>query len=65
MIIINFIKKLQTGQYHTLDVEQNRKFVLKKPEWDSIALDRIDMACDITQVSSLLIKYILFYTVII
>lgn len=37
------------GAYHTLDLELNRKFQLQKPEWDSIFLERIDMACDITQ----------------
>lgn len=40
------------GAYHTLDVEQNRKFILKKPKWDSIALERVDTACDPTQVYS-------------
>lgn len=37
------------GAYHTLDLELNRKFELRKEEWDSIALERIDMACDPTQ----------------
>lgn len=37
------------GAYHTLDLELNRKFSLSKPEWDSISLERIDMACDVTQ----------------
>lgn len=37
------------GAYHTLDLELNRKFELIKPEWDSIQLERIEMACDITQ----------------
>ncbi|XP_057322452.1 protein pelota [Microplitis mediator] len=40
---------VKMGQYHTLDIEQNRKFTLKKIKWDSIALERIDMACDPTQ----------------
>lgn len=40
---------VKMGAYHTLDLEVNRKFVLRKPEWDSIALDRVDMACDVTQ----------------
>lgn len=34
------------GAYHTLDLELNRKFSLKKLEWDSVSLERIDMACD-------------------
>lgn len=37
------------GAYHTLDLELNRKFTLIKPEWDSISLERIEMACDVTQ----------------
>lgn len=38
------------GAYHTLDVEQNGKFTITKTKWDSIFLDRIDTACDPTQV---------------
>lgn len=38
------------GAYHTLDLEVPRKFSLSKHEWDSVALERIDMACDPTQV---------------
>lgn len=37
------------GAYHTLDLELNRKFQLFKEEWDIIALERIDIACDPTQ----------------
>lgn len=37
------------GAYHTLDLEMNRKFELTKAEWDTISLERIDMACDVTQ----------------
>ncbi|XP_073825563.1 protein pelota [Musca autumnalis] len=40
---------VKMGAYHTLDLELNRKFELRKPEWDSIALERIEMACDPTQ----------------
>lgn len=40
---------VKMGAYHTLDLELNRKFELRKQEWDSIALERIDMACDPTQ----------------
>lgn len=39
----------QLGAYHTLDLEVNRKFVLTKNEWDSVALERIDSACDVAQ----------------
>lgn len=37
------------GAYHTLDLELNRKFTLIKSEWDSVSLERVDMACDPTQ----------------
>lgn len=42
-------KYVKVGAYHTLDVEQNRKFVIIKPCWDSVALERVDTACDPTQ----------------
>ena len=35
------------GAYHTIDLELNRPFTLKKREWDIISLNRIDEACDI------------------
>lgn len=38
------------GAYHTIDLELNRKFTLMKEEWDSIDLERIEMATDPTQV---------------
>lgn len=38
------------GAYHTLDLEVNRKFSLSKEEWDSVSLERVDTACDPTQV---------------
>lgn len=41
------------GAYHTLDLELNRKFELQKPEWDTIALERVDIACDVTQSADL------------
>lgn len=43
----------QTGAYHTLDVEQNRKFTITKAIWDSISLERVDTACDLAQVRRL------------
>lgn len=43
----------QMGAYHTLDLELNRKFHLAKPEWDTIALERVDTACDVTQSADL------------
>ncbi|XP_018795451.1 PREDICTED: protein pelota [Bactrocera latifrons] len=44
---------VKMGAYHTLDLELNRKFELRKAEWDTIALERIEMACDPTQSSDL------------
>ncbi|KAL8562548.1 hypothetical protein ACOMHN_045813 [Nucella lapillus] len=40
---------VKMGAYHTIDLEMNRQFRLYKDEWDSVALERIDMACDPTQ----------------
>jgi len=37
---------VKMGAYHTIDLELNRKFTLQKPYWDSIHLDRIELACD-------------------
>ncbi|CAH4037280.1 protein pelota isoform X1 [Pieris brassicae] len=37
---------VKMGAYHTLDLELNRKFTLRKLQWDSVALERVDMACD-------------------
>lgn len=37
------------GAYHTLDLELNRKFRIAKTEWDSVSLERVDLACDVTQ----------------
>ncbi|XP_017482321.1 PREDICTED: protein pelota-like [Rhagoletis zephyria] len=44
---------VKMGAYHTLDLELNRKFEIRKAEWDTIALERIEMACDPTQSSDL------------
>ena len=35
------------------DLELNRKFTLTKPCWDSVHLERIDLACDPTQSADL------------
>lgn len=40
---------VKMGAYHTIDLELNRKFTLVKELWDSVALERIDLACDPTQ----------------
>ncbi|XP_062512262.1 protein pelota homolog [Corticium candelabrum] len=37
---------VRMGAYHTLDLELNRKFSLRKECWDVVALDRLDVACD-------------------
>jgi protein pelota len=34
------------GAYHTIDLELNIKFDIIKHEWDSVALDRVQEACD-------------------
>jgi len=39
----DFVKK---GSFHTLDLELHNAFTLRKHEWDSIALDRVEMACN-------------------
>ena len=31
------------GQYHTIDLELNRKFVLTKNEWDIVSMERVGM----------------------
>ena len=42
------------GAYHTIDVEPQRKFTLTKPDgWDSVALDRVDEACDAARTADL------------
>jgi protein pelota len=38
---------VKLGQYHTLELALQRTFTLAKREWDSIYLERIDVACDI------------------
>jgi len=40
---------VKMGQYHTIDLELNRKFVLTKEEWDVVCIERIDNACDPTK----------------
>ncbi|KAG5437929.1 hypothetical protein PCANB_000275 [Pneumocystis canis] len=39
-------KYVKMGSHHTLDLELHRNFTLTKQEWDSIALERINEACD-------------------
>jgi len=40
---------VKMGAYHTIDLELNRKFTLRKSHWDSVHIDRIELACDPTQ----------------
>lgn len=40
---------VKMGAYHTLDLELNRKFDLYKSEWDTISLERVELACDPSQ----------------
>lgn len=37
---------VKTGSFHTIDLELHRNFTLAKREWDTIALDRVDLACN-------------------
>ena len=37
---------VKMGAYHTIDLELHKKFILKKPEWDSVHLERIELATD-------------------
>lgn len=39
--------------YHTIDIELNRKFTLSKSEWDTISIERLQLACDASQSSEL------------
>lgn len=40
---------VKMGQYHTIDLELNRKFTVAKDYWDCIAMDRVESACDARQ----------------
>jgi len=37
---------VKMGQYHTIDLELNRKFTIAKDVWDIVSIERIDLACD-------------------
>uniref|UniRef100_A0ACD5TZ41 Uncharacterized protein n=1 Tax=Avena sativa TaxID=4498 RepID=A0ACD5TZ41_AVESA len=39
---------VQIGQYHTLELELKRPFLLRKELWDWPAIDRIEQSCDET-----------------
>uniref|UniRef100_A0A7S0H6V7 Protein pelota homolog n=1 Tax=Hanusia phi TaxID=3032 RepID=A0A7S0H6V7_9CRYP len=44
---------VKMGQYHTLELETQRPFSLAKSEWDSIASDLVEQACDVTRKADL------------
>jgi len=44
---------VKMGQYHTIDLELNRKFVLTKDEWDIVCMERVEQACDATKQADL------------
>eukprot|EP00730_Choanoeca_flexa_P015290 TRINITY_DN6989_c0_g1_i1.p1 TRINITY_DN6989_c0_g1~~TRINITY_DN6989_c0_g1_i1.p1 ORF type:complete len:409 (+),score=83.49 TRINITY_DN6989_c0_g1_i1:47-1273(+) len=46
-------KHVKRGQHHTIDMELQRKFTLIKPEWDSLALERIRECTDLTRSADL------------
>lgn len=37
---------VKLGAYHTIDLESNRKFTLTKHEWDTISIERVELATD-------------------
>ena len=41
---------IRMGAYHTVELEVNRKVTLTKYCWDSVAIDRVNQACDPMQV---------------
>jgi len=38
---------VRMGAYHTIDLELNQKFTLRKPCWDAMYLERLQMATDV------------------
>ena len=51
---------VKMGAYHTVDLELNCKFTLTKQEWDSVAIDRIDRACNPVHVKSFPVRVFVF-----
>jgi len=37
---------VKLGAYHTIDIEANRKFTLAKTEWDTVSIERVEIATD-------------------
>ncbi|KAG9305437.1 hypothetical protein G9A89_021155 [Geosiphon pyriformis] len=46
-------KYVKMGMYHTIDLELNRNFTLYKADWDIIARERVEEACDITKTADI------------
>lgn len=44
---------IKNNQFHTLDIQINKKFTLEKPEWDLISLKVIEDACDFAKTADL------------
>ncbi|KAF0973166.1 hypothetical protein FDP41_008373 [Naegleria fowleri] len=44
---------IKLGQYHTFDLELNRKLSISKARWDQVFLDRIEESIDMTKNSDL------------
>ena len=44
--VISDSPHIKRGAYHTLELEAPRKFTIGKNEWDSVALDMVQEACD-------------------
>jgi protein pelota len=38
---------VKLGQYHTVDLVLNQSFTLEKEHWDSVYMDRLDLATDV------------------
>ena len=50
---INENRFVKIGAYHTIELEVGRKLALKKVCWDTIYMERLKMACDITKKADL------------
>ena len=55
-------KFVKMGAYHTIDLELNSKFVLAKQDWDIIAIDRIEKACNPVRVRAASQFWFFFFT---
>ncbi|KAJ1675898.1 Translation factor pelota [Spiromyces aspiralis] len=45
----NVLENKFLGQFHTIDLELKQPFMLFKPTWDTISLQRVKDACDVTK----------------